>query len=217
MSYFYTHARDPISSFTHYIGMCCAALGCLLLVLRARVLQTNAGTLVSAVIFGISLIALYAASTLYHFYKGSDRVLLRLRKLDHAIIYVLIAGTYTPIAAHCMVHTAALQFLLVIWAVAAVGIVVKLCWLMAPRWLYTSLYLLMGWAIVFDWSSFAAMERGCMHLVAAGGICYSVGAVIYILKRPVITKNFGFHEIFHLFILMGSLLHYLAVFFYVLK
>ncbi len=217
MSYFYTHARDPISSFTHYIGMCCAALGCFLLVLRARALQTNTGTLVSAVIFGISLIALYAASTLYHFYKGSDRVLLRLRKLDHAIIYVLIAGTYTPIAAHCMAHAAALRFLLVIWAVAALGIVVKLCWLMAPRWLYTSLYLLMGWAIVFDWQSFAVMEPGCMYLVAAGGVCYSVGAVFYILKRPALTKNFGFHEIFHLFILMGSLLHYLAVFFFVLQ
>ena len=217
MSYFYTHARDPISSFTHYIGMCCAAVGSLLLVLRARALQTGTGTLISAVVFGVSLIALYAASTLYHFYKGSDRVLLRLRKLDHAIIYVLIAGTYTPIAAHCMEHVAAVRFLRVIWAVAAAGIVVKLCWLMAPRWLYTSLYLLMGWAIVFDWSSFAAMESGCMRLVAAGGLCYSAGAVIYICKRPVITKNFGFHEIFHLFILMGSLLHYLAVFFYVLQ
>lgn len=217
MSYFYTHARDPISSFTHYIGLCCAVFGSLLLVVKARALQIAPDTLVGAVVFGISLIALYTASTLYHFYKGSDRVLLRLRKLDHAIIYVLIAGTYTPIAQHCMAHTSVVRFLWVIWVVAAVGIVVKLCWLMAPRWLYTSLYLLMGWAIVFDWSSFAAMEPGCMHLVAAGGLCYSVGAVIYILRRPVITKNFGFHEIFHLFILMGSLLHYLAVFLYVLQ
>ncbi len=217
MSYFYTHARDPVSSFTHYIGLCCAVLGSLLLILRARVLQTSAGTLVSAVVFGFSLIALYAASTLYHFYQGSDRVLLRLRKLDHANIYVLIAGTYTPIVAHSMAHTAARRFLWIIWTVAAAGIVVKLCWLMAPRWLYTSLYLLMGWAIVFDWHSFGAIEPGCMRLVAAGGLCYSVGAVIYIAKRPVINKNFGFHEIFHLFILLGSLLHYLAVFFYVLQ
>ncbi|WMJ85079.1 PAQR family membrane homeostasis protein TrhA [Oscillospiraceae bacterium LTW-04] len=217
MSYFYTHARDPISSFTHCIGMCCAAFGCLLLVLRAKALQIELGILASAVVFAISLIALYAASTFYHFYKGCDRILLRLRKLDHAIIYVLIAGTYTPIAVHCMEYEAAIHFLRVIWIVAAAGIVVKLCWIMAPRWLYTSLYLLMGWAIIFDWPSFAAMESGCMYLVAAGGLCYSAGAVIYILKRPVITKNFGFHEIFHLFILVGSLLHYLAVFFYVLQ
>lgn len=217
MSYFYTHARDPISSFTHYIGLCCAAFGSLLLIWRAKALQASTGTLVSAVVFGISLIALYAASTLYHFYQGSDQILLRLRKLDHANIYVLIAGTYTPIVAHCMEHGAAARFLWIIWTVAAAGIIVKLCWLMAPRWLYTSLYLLMGWAIAFDWRSFAAMEPGCMRLVAAGGLCYSAGAVIYMAKRPVITKHFGFHEIFHIFILLGSLLHYLAVFFYVLQ
>lgn len=217
MSYFYTNARDPISSFTHYIGMCCAAFGCLLLVLRAKVLQTESVILTSAVVFAVSLIALYAASALYHFYKGCDRVLLRLRKLDHAIIYVLIAGTYTPIAVHCMEYEAAIRFLRVIWLVAAVGIVVKLCWMLAPRWLYTSLYLLMGWAIIFDWSSFGVMEPGCMFLVAAGGLCYSTGAVIYMLKRPVISQNFGFHEIFHLFILLGSSFHYLAVFFYVLQ
>lgn len=217
MSYFYTHARDPISSFTHYIGLCCAVLGSLLLVFRAKALQINAGTLISAVVFGVSLIALYAASTLYHFYQGSDRALLRLRKLDHANIYLLIAGTYTPIVAHCMTQAAARRFLWMIWAAAAAGIVVKLCWLTAPRWLYTSFYLLMGWAIVFDWQSFGGMAPGCLRLVAAGGLCYSAGAVIYIAKRPVITENFGFHEIFHLFILLGSLLHYLAVFFYVLQ
>ncbi|MFV0496748.1 MAG: PAQR family membrane homeostasis protein TrhA [Candidatus Fimivivens sp.] len=217
MSYFYTYARDPISSFTHYIGMCCAAFGCLFLVLRANALQTEPRLLLSAVVFAIALIALYAASTFYHFYKGCDRVLLYLRKLDHAIIYVLIAGTYTPIAMHCMAYQEAVHFLRVIWLVAAVGIVVKLCWLMAPRWLYTSLYLLMGWAIIFDCSSFATMELDCLYLVAAGGLSYSAGAVIYMLKRPVISENFGFHEIFHLFILLGSLLHYLAVFFYVLQ
>lgn len=216
MGYFNTHARDPISSFTHYIGMCCAAIGSLLLVWRAKQTQSSYETLICAVVFGVSLVALYAASTLYHFYKGSDSVLIRLRKLDHSIIYVLIAGTYTPIVIHCMESFHAMLFLAVIWGIAIVGIVVKLCWLNAPRWLYTSLYLLMGWAIVFDWQSFATLEKGCITLVAAGGICYSAGAVIYIIKRPVINVNFGFHEIFHLFILAGSLLHYLAIFFFVL-
>lgn len=159
---------------------------------------------------------LYAASTLYHFYQGSDRTLLRLRKLDHSIIYVLIAGSYTPIIWHGMEHQHAAAFLAVIWSIAAVGILVKLCWLSAPRWLYTSLYLLMGWAIVFDWNSLGGFEPGCLALVAAGGIAYSIGAVFYLVKRPVISGNFGFHEIFHLFILAGSLLHFLAVFFFVL-
>ena len=107
-------------------------------------------------------------------------------------------------------------FLCIIWAAAAIGIITKLCWLYAPRWLYTSIYLLMGWAVIFDWSAFASLEAPCLALVAAGGICYSIGAVFYIAKRPVAKNGFGFHEIFHIFILLGSLMHYLAVFFYVL-
>lgn len=217
MGYFYNNARDPISSFTHYIGMCCSVLGSLLLIWRAIALQAGTAALFSSAVFGASLTALYASSAIYHFYKGSDRVLQRLRKLDHANIYLLIAGSYTPIVAHCMEHESAVRFLWAIWTVAAAGVIFKLFWLAAPRWLYTMLYLLMGWAIVFDWCSFGAIEAGCLSLVAAGGICYSAGAVIYIIKRPVITKNFGFHEIFHILILLGSLLHYLAVFFYVLQ
>ena len=115
-----------------------------------------------------------------------------------------------------MEHQHAAAFLAVIWSIAAAGILVKLCWLSAPRWLYTSLYLLMGWAIVFDWNSLGGFEPGCLALVAAGGVAYSIGAVFYLVKRPVISENFGFHEIFHLFILAGSLLHFLAVFFFVL-
>ena len=91
MGYFYEHARDPISSFTHWIGMCCAAVGSLLLVLRGIIAGKDPVTILCALVFGFSLVALYAASTLYHFYQGSDRTLLRLRKLDHSIIYVLIA------------------------------------------------------------------------------------------------------------------------------
>lgn len=216
MGYFYEHARDPISSFTHWIGMCCAAVGSLLLVLRGIIAGKDPVTILCALVFGFSLVALYAASTLYHFYQGSDRTLLRLRKLDHSIIYVLIAGSYTPIIWHGMEHQHAAAFLAVIWSIAAAGILVKLCWLSAPRWLYTSLYLLMGWAIVFDWNSLGGFEPGCLALVAAGGIAYSIGAVFYLVKRPVIGGNFGFHEIFHLFILAGSLLHFLAVFFFVL-
>lgn len=215
--YFYVHARDPVSSFTHYIGLCCAAFGSLLLVLRANRLETDKGLMFCAVIFGVSLMLLYAASTIYHFYNGSDRVLRMLRKLDHAIIYVLIAGTYTPIVAHSMDKQKATVFLIAIWTAAILGIAVKLCWMNAPRPIYTALYLIMGWSIVFDWQALATLEPGCVALVAAGGLCYSAGAVVYMLKRPVISENFGFHEVFHLFVLAGSLLHYLAVFFYVLQ
>lgn len=216
MSYFHSNARDPWSSFTHYIGMCAAAIGSVLFLLRGRLVGAKPETVASAAVFGLSLVMLYAASTMYHFYRGSDRVLLRLRKLDHSIIYVLIAGSYTPIVLHCMQRESAVLFLAAIWGAAVLGIIAKLCWLNAPRWLYTSIYLLMGWAVLFDWSAFSSMESGCLKLVALGGIFYSVGAVFYIAKRPLGKNGFGFHEIFHVFILMGSLSHYLAVFFYIL-
>ncbi len=216
MSYFHCYARDPWSSFTHYIGMCAAAIGSLLFLLRGRINGAAPENMAAAAVFGLSLVMLYAASAVYHFYRGSERVLLRLRKLDHSIIYVLIAGSYTPIVLHCMARERAVIFLAAIWSFAAIGIIAKLCWLNAPRWLYTSIYLIMGWAVLFDWSAFASMESGCLRLVALGGIFYSIGAVFYIAKRPFGKNGFGFHEIFHILILLGSLAHYLAVFFYIL-
>ncbi|MEG2053740.1 MAG: hemolysin III family protein, partial [Oscillospiraceae bacterium] len=141
--------------------------------------------------------------------------LLRLRKLDHAMIYVLIAGTYTPIALCFMGKMHGIIFTIVIWSIALLGIVTKLLWFNAPRWLYTSLYLLMGWAIIFDIKVFNGMAAGCIALIAAGGISYSIGAICYICKKPNIGKWFGFHEIFHLFIMLGTLLHFCAVIFYI--
>ncbi len=216
MSYFYRYARDPVSSMTHYIGMWGAAVGCILMLWRGIALDTDTLRLLCCVVFGVSLIGLYGASTLYHFYRGSDKVLLRLRKLDHSLIYVLIAGSYTPFAFHCMEPAHAAMFLGKMWVAAIIGIAVKLCWLNAPRWLYTSIYLLMGWAVIFDFSAFRTLGAEMLSLVAAGGISYSVGAVFYLVKRPRQINGIGFHEIFHIFIMIGSLLHFIAVFFYIL-
>ena len=191
-------------------------MGCMLLLFKGVHLDTDMSQLVCCIIFGISLVALYAASTLYHFYKGSDKVLLRLRKLDHSIIYVLIAGTYTPIVMYCMKTVRAAVFLAIMWSFAAAGIIFKLCWITAPRWLYTSIYLLMGWSVMFDFDAFKALPGGCLALVAAGGISYSIGAAFYITKRPRMINGIGFHEIFHIFIMAGSLFHYIAIFSYVL-
>jgi len=216
MSYFYRNARDPVSSFTHYIGMCLAMTGCMIMMFKGIQINAAIPKLICCIIFGISLVALYAASTLYHFYKGSDKVLLRLRKLDHSFIYVLIAGTYTPIVIHCMPTGRAAVFLSVMWGFAAAGIIFKLFCMNAPRWLYTSIYLLMGWSVMLDFNAFGTLEAGCLRLVAAGGIAYSIGAAFYIAKRPKMINGIGFHEIFHIFIMIGSLFHYMAVFRYVL-
>lgn len=212
----FAKAREPMSCYTHFLGACLSAVATLMLVLKCLRRQVEPRLLAAGAAFGLSLLALYCASTVYHYYRGSGQVLLRLRKLDHSIIFVLIAGTYTPIMVRFLPARQAAVFLGVVWAIAIGGIVMKQVWLNAPRWLYTSLYLLLGWAIVFAPAALTAIEPACLLLIALGGISYSVGAVIYLVKRPNITAEFGFHEVFHLFILLGSVFHFVAIYGFVI-
>lgn len=215
MSRNFKNCREPVSSYTHFWGAVASALGTLLLVLRSIRLGTSGPVLAGVVLFGLSLVALYSASSIYHYATCAEKPLRRLRKLDHAMIYVLIAGSYTPLCVKFMSPQKLPIFLGALWGLAIAGILLKLLWLDAPRWLCAMLYLALGWAIVVDLPAFAAMPKGCLGLVAAGGICYSVGAVLYMLKRPNINKDWGFHELFHLFILAGSFCHFVAVYYYV--
>lgn len=209
-------AREPLSSFSHFIGAVAFALATVLLVGKTLVVgQWSIKTLIGVVIFGLSLVALYSASAIYHFSNGSAKRILRLRKLDHSMIYVLIAGSYTPILLKYLPQRESLVFVTVIWACAAIGTIIKLCWFSAPRWLQTLLYIAMGWAVLFDVSVFRDMSGVAVFLLAAGGICYTIGGIIYIAKRPNLTERFGFHELFHIFVLLGSVFHYLMVLFYV--
>jgi len=171
--------------------------------------------LVGVILFGCSLVALYSASSMYHYFNGSGRKLILLRKLDHAMIYVLIAGTYTPILLKYLPTLDSWIFTIAIWICALVGIVIKLCWFSAPRWLQTALYIAMGWAILFDLSIFRSMSGVAVFLLAAGGFSYTIGGIIYMVKRPNLSIIFGFHELFHIFVLLGSLFHFLMIFFYV--
>ena len=215
MSYL-TKAREPISSFSHFIGAVVFALATVLLV--GKTLAFDGWTpkiLIGVVVFGVSLVALYSASAIYHFSNGSAKRILRLRKLDHSMIYVLIAGSYTPILLKYLPQRESLIFVSVIWGCAVLGVVIKLCWFSAPRWLQTLLYIAMGWAVLFDVSVFRDMSGVAVFLLAAGGISYTVGGIIYIIKRPNLSPTWGFHELFHLFILLGSVFHYLMVLFYV--
>ena len=131
------------------------------------------------------------------------------------MIYVLIAGSYTPFCVAYMQPGKRELFLGCLWLAAVVGILFKVVWLDAPRWIGTVIYLAMGWSMLIDMPAFAAIPPACLALLAAGGISYSVGAVIYIAKKPNISERWGFHELFHLFILAGSAFHFLAVFFFV--
>lgn len=219
MKKFFVLAQDPISCGTHAIGAGAAFAGGVFFLIRAVWAGVQVLALAAAMCFCLSMLALYSASAIYHFYPGditSGGVKRRLRKMDHSMIYVLIAGSYTPFSLVLLPQPKGARFCLVLWGVAAAGTLVKLLWINAPRVLSTAFYLVMGWAVLFVWRDFTAIGQPCLTLVALGGICYSVGAVLYAVKRPNISAEWTFHEIFHLLILAGSFFHYLAVFFYVL-
>jgi hemolysin III len=212
------HPREAWSFYTHFTGALLSAAA--LIVLIGKPIMSGIGpspAVVGGIVFGVSLLALYTASSIYHYVNLPRLPLERLRKLDHAMIYVLIAGTYTPVALAYMTAGDATVFMIVIWSVALAGILMKIFWMNAPRLLYTSLYLVMGWAIVFDWKAFDSIPGGCLSLIAAGGISYTIGAVFYAIKKPNLSDWFGFHELFHVFVLLGSLLHFLAVYLYIIR
>ena len=220
MHRFFPHAADPVSCGTHTIGALAAFAGGVFFLIRAVHTGAPALALACAMCFSLSMLALYTASAVYHYYPGtadSSGVKRRLRKMDHSMIYVLIAGSYTPFSVVLLPQPKGTRFCLLLWGVAAAGILVKVFWINAPRMLSTAIYLVMGWAAVFVAKDFAAcLGQPCLTLVALGGVCYSVGAVFYAIKKPNISAEWTFHEIFHLLILAGSLFHYIAVYLYVL-
>jgi len=219
MKKLFSHAQDPVSCETHAIGAAVAFGGGILFLFRAMYDGASALALASSMCFALSLMALYSASAAYHYYPGdtsSGGVKRFLRKMDHSMIYVLIAGSYTPFCMVLLPQPKGARFCAILWCVAIVGTVVKVCWLSAPRVLSTLCYLIMGWAVLFVMGDFLQVDHICVLLVALGGVCYSVGAVFYAIKKPNINADWTFHELFHMLILAGSLLHYLAVFFFVL-
>ena len=210
-------ARDPFSCYSHFVGAVLSVSGLLILLLRLLFDPDISGQLAgAAVVFCLSLIALYSASSVYHFSLRGEDVLRRLKKLDHSMIYVLIAGSYTPIILKFMPAPRSFLFLGVIWLIALTGIAVKLLWIDAPRLIGTALYLALGWAIAFDFGVVLSMPSPAIALLAAGGLAYTVGGISYISKRPNFSTLLGFHELFHLFVIVGSICHYLMVMLYVL-
>jgi len=210
-------AREPFSSYSHFVGAVLSGFGLLLMLTRLLFDSDVSGQMAAAaVVFCLSLIALYSASSVYHFSGKGGVILKRLKKLDHSMIYVLIAGSYTPIVLGFMPAPKSYAFIGVIWLIALAGIAIKLLWIDAPRFLGTSLYLLLGWAIAFDFSVVLSMPAPAIALLTAGGIFYTIGGIIYILKKPNLGPLVGFHELFHLFVIAGSVCHYLMVFLYVL-
>jgi len=213
-SSFWLQLRDPFSGFTHLAGVLLAAVGWLVLVL----LSDNSRQIIAVSIYGSSLIMLYLASSMYHLLPVSPKAVQRLRLLDHLMIYVLIAGTYTPICLLALSGAWGVSMLSTIWGLALVGMVTQGLWFKAPRWLSTLIYILMGWLVAVAFVPlYRALPLAAILWLLGGGLFYSVGAAFYAIKRPDFNCSwFGFHEIFHLYVLAGSFCHYWMIARYVL-
>lgn len=207
--------REPASGLSHLAG---ALLSVLALALLLHTGISNGSTLeiVGFSIFGASMICLYSASSIYHLINASEKVILKLRKLDHSMIFVLIAGTYTPICLMPLRGRVGYILLAVLWATAICGIVFKMFFINAPRWLYTMIYIIMGWAAVFVIGPlYKAVGLRAILWLVIGGLFYTIGGIIYALKKPnIIPKWLGFHEIFHILIILGTVSHFLMIYFY---
>ncbi len=203
------------SALTHGIGAFMALMGMLVLLTAAVQLSLSAGTITSLAIYSVSLLALYTASTVYHSWRTSVRGRGILRKLDHVMIYFLIAGTYTPVCMGPLGGTTAGRVMLaVIWIMAIAGSIFTMTWIKMPRALTAAIYIVMGWVAVFAiYPLYHVLSNLCFGLLLAGGLLYSIGGVLYALKWP--GKNnprFGCHEIFHVFIILGSVCHFLMIY-----
>ena len=209
--------KDPFSALSHLFGALLAIVGLVALLTKSISIATPLHT-ISYAIYGASLVLLYSASTVYHFFKVSKNKERVLRYIDHMMIYVLIAGTYTPICLIALQGAHGKTMLIAIWCLAIVGIVVKGVWFDAPRWLSTLIYVFMGWLVILAVPPLiTSIGRKGFAWLLAGGIVYSIGAIIYGTKWPNISsKIVGFHEIFHLFILGGSFCHYWLIYRYII-
>ena len=212
--------RDPkslTSAALHFAGVLLAFFGLILLMTSTRKQAGNPLQTISYLVFGISVIALYGASTIYHIFYISEPVHNVLRKLDHIMIFFLIAGTYTPLCLIALQGPVGWVLFGLVWGISIVGAVMKMFWIGAPRWLSALIYVLLGWMIVF---AFVPLSRslppeGIISLVA-GGVIYTGGAILYAKKVELFSsKRFGNHELFHVFVLLGSLCHYWMVLRYV--
>lgn len=167
----------------------------------------------SSAVFAVSSLLLFGVSALYHRFTWSDRARLLLKRLDHSNIFLLIAGSYTPITVLCLPPEKATLLLWLVWSGAALGIGFRILWIGAPRWLYVPLYLMLSWAAMMFIIDFFAANPVMMTLILVGGLCYTLGAVFYGLKRPnPIPGVFGFHELFHALTLVAFLCHWTGIF-----
>ena len=210
--------KDPGSALTHFIAMVLATVAAVPLIVKAA-LSSGWFTAVALTIFIVSMILLYAASTIYHTFDISEHVNKILKKIDHMMIFVMIAGSYTPICLIVLGDTKGFTMFMSIWIMALAGILLKAVWVYCPKWVSSVLYIGMGWTCVLAFTNILnSLTPTAFMWLLAGGLIYTIGGIIYALKLPIFNSkhtNFGSHEIFHLFVMGGSACHFIVMYLFV--
>ena len=210
--------REPGSAITHFIAMMMAVFAAVPLLIKAGI-QSGQENLLAMAIFMGSMILLYGASATYHSVDLTGRSLRIFRKLDHMMIFVLIAGSYTPVCLIVLGGKLGYTLLALVWGIAAVGMLIKAFWITCPKWFSSIIYIAMGWVCVLVFGPLLnTLSTPAFLWLLAGGIIYTVGGVIYALKLPIFNskhKSFGSHEVFHLFVMGGSICHFIFMYLYV--
>lgn len=212
------YIREPINALTHLSGAILSFFALLAMVIKASITTESALTIFAVIMFGISMILLYSASATYHTVIAKDKVIAYLRKIDHSMIFILIAGTYTPFCLISLNGVTGWVLFSIITFVALCGVLFKMIWFNCPRWLSTIIYIVMGWMVIFVAPPLSeALSSTGLFLLVLGGIFYTIGGIIYGAKPKFLKSEYmGFHEIFHIFIMLGSTAHFLCVYMYVL-
>ena len=207
--------REPGSAITHFIGCFMASVAALPLIIKA----STAVSAAALAVFAVSMILLYGASALYHSVNVSGKVLCTFRKIDHMMIFVLIAGSYTPVCLTVLSKSNGYSLLALVWGVALIGMLVNILWITCPKWFSSMIYIAMGWLCLLVLGTlWSALPRAAFGWLLAGGIIYTIGGVIYALKLAVFNslhKHFGSHEIFHIFVMAGSICHFIFMYCYI--
>ena len=218
MKSFISKLKDPGSAITHFIGMVIAILAIAPLLIKASH-GVNRGHLGAFAIFILSMVALYAASTIYHTFNISDKINTLLRKIDHAMIFVMISGSYTPVCLIALPKNIGIPLLITVWTITIIGTLFKIFWITCPRWVSSAMYIGMGWlSVVAIYSIIKNLPFSAFVWLLVGGIIYTIGGIIYAMKLPIFKKvnwkNFGNHELFHCFVMLGSICHFVMVYNY---
>lgn len=206
----FTKLRQPVSGLTHFIGAVATVIGQVFLYIRSAHVASDR---LALLIYSVSLFCMFTASSVYHSVNSSPKVNMILRKFDHSAIYLLIAGTYTPFCLIAFHGFWKWGLLIIIWTLAVAGIATNLWTIKAPRWVTAGIYVVMGWMIIFALGEMlATLTPVEITWLVTGGVIYTLGAAIYATKRMDFFPNvFGFHETWHIFVMLGAAAHYIAV------